>query len=188
MTDEIIIKAIRNGKAEGYEKLVKRYKNNLFFYINGMVWNLEDTEDLMMITFRKAFQHLNRWDGTCKFSTWITTIAKNTVLDHIRTRAKRIDASANIDDYRGLKDINFNPVEKLISDEQVFLINECIKELPGKMQMVVKYRVFGYSDVETAEMMGITHVSVRAHLTRARTKLKKLIYEKNNIAISHCVA
>lgn len=188
MTDEIIIKAIRNGETGGYEKLVRRHKNNLFYYINGMVWNIEDTEDLMMITFRKAFQHLNRWDGSCKFSTWLTTIAKNTVLDHIRTRAKRIDASANIDDYRGLKDINFNPVEKLISTEQVSLINECIEELPNKMRQIVKYRVYGYGDAEIAQIMGVAHISVRTQLTRARTKLKKLIYEKNDISFCHCVA
>lgn len=153
-----------------------------------MVFDKMDAEDLLMISFEKAFRKLNTWNGKCKFSTWIFTIAKNTVLDHIRTRAKRIDASANIDDYRGLKDINFNPVEKLISSEQISLINECIEELPKKMRQVVKYRVFGYSDVEIAEMMGVAHISVRTQLTRVRARLKKMIYEKNNIVLNSCVA
>lgn len=46
-------------------------------------------EDLAQETFVKIFQHLHRYDGRAPFEHWISRIALNTCLDHLRAQRRR---------------------------------------------------------------------------------------------------
>jgi len=188
MTDNVIIQAIIKGDAKGYSVLLKRYRSRLFFFINGMVFDKMEAEDLMMITFEKAFRKLDKYNGKCKFSTWLYTIAKNTVKDFIISRAKRINDFADVDNYKRIADKVYNPEERLLHIEIVTVINECIDRLPIKRRQIIYLHADGNKDEDIAGMLGITHLAVRTKLNRSRNQLKSLLYEENNPVINYCIA
>ncbi len=175
MTDEIIISSILNGDSRGYSVLLKRYRSRLFFFINGMVFDKMDAEDLLMITFEKAFRKLDKYNGKCKFSTWLFTIAKNTVRDFIREKSKMIFSSESIENFIRIEDKNYNPEEKLLHSETVEKIEECIEMLPERRRRVIELHIDGNKDEDIAEITGMNHVAVRTLLFRARQQLKAAI-------------
>ena len=188
MTDSTIISSILSGDSRGYSVLLKRYRSRLFFFINGMVFDRMDAEDLLMITFEKAFRKLNTWNGACKFSTWLYTIAKNTVKDFIISRAKRINEFADVDNYKWIADKVYNPEEKLLHSENVIMIEGCIDRLPRKRRQIIYLHADGNKDEDIARMLNMGHIAVRTSLHRTRNQLKSLLYEENNSFINCLIA
>jgi RNA polymerase sigma-70 factor, ECF subfamily len=65
--------------------LVNRYEKKLFSFIKRIsnVSN-EEAEDLLQEIFIKAYQNLNGFDTSLKFSSWIYRITRNHVISHYR--------------------------------------------------------------------------------------------------------
>lgn len=188
MTDTAIISAIKEGNNRGYSMLVKRHKSRLYYFINGMVWNTMDAEDLTMISFEKAFSRLHRWNGKCKFSTWLYSIARNTVIDFIRLNEKRSIGGEDVSKYIALHDEGYTPEERLMHAENVRIIEEYIERLPKEKKELIYLHIDGYKDEQIADMLHITHLAVRTKLNRTRNQLKNLLYEKDNPVINYCIA
>lgn len=189
MTDNAIISSILSGNKKGYSILMKRHRSRLYYFVYQMVHNTLDAEDLTMIAFQKAFSKLDTWrQGSCKFSTWLFTIAKNTVLDFFIARAKRINNFDELDKYRQVIDRGYTPEEMLLHLENVRIIESCIDRLPKKRKELIYLHIEGQKDEQIAEMLNITHLAVRTKLNRTRKQLKSLLYEKNNPVINYCIA
>jgi RNA polymerase sigma-70 factor (ECF subfamily) len=189
MTDTVIISAIKEGNSKGYTMLVKRHKSRLYYFINGMVWNTMDAEDLTMITFEKAFLKLDTWkEGSCKFSTWLFTIARNTVIDFIRSNEKRLLGGEDVSKYIALHDKSYTPEEKFIHTENVLIIEKCIEKLSRRRKEIIMLHVDGNKDEQIAEILNKRHQAVRSLLFNTRNQLKSLLYEENNSFINCLIA
>lgn len=189
MTDTAIISEIKGGNSKGYSMLVKRHKSRLYFFVYGMVRNSMDAEDLTMIAFQKAFSRLHTWkQDNCKFSTWLFSIARNTVIDFIRMKEKKLLGGEDVSRYIELHDEGYTPEERLFHGENAQLIVSCINRLPKKNRELIYLHIDGYKDEQIADIMNITHLAVRTKLCRTRNQLKSLLYEKNNPVINYCIA
>lgn len=190
MDDNKIIQAIMEGDKTGYNKLFKKHKSKVYNYIHKSIWNDLDSEDLMMVTFEKAFEKLNTWVPNYKFSTWLITIAKYTVIDFIKAQAIRVNGTDEIDKFLFIKDKSYTPYQILLQNELQALIEGRVERLPNKSKPVMKLHIQGYSDEEIVEKLNMMHGNVRCILSRAKKKLKEeftpLLYEEDNI-IRHSV-
>src|SRR5271167_1779572 len=74
--DDLVFEA-RSGNHLAFVELCRRYSKSLERTIFRILRNPQDTEDILQETFLSAYQHLNCFRGTCKFSTWITRIGIN---------------------------------------------------------------------------------------------------------------
>jgi RNA polymerase sigma-70 factor (ECF subfamily) len=67
----------------------EQYLPKVYRYISYRISDTPTAEDLTSIVFEKA---LTKFDSFCpekaQFSTWIFTIARNTLIDHFRTDVK----------------------------------------------------------------------------------------------------
>lgn len=189
MTDIAIIQAIKEGNSKGYSMLVKRHKSRLFYFVFGMVRNTMDAEDLTMIAFEKAFSRVHTWkQSTCKFSTWLFSIARNTVIDFIRANKKQLISCEDVSRYIALRDESWTPEEQLRHDENVKIIEGCIEKLSPKRRELINLHIDGNKDEQIADMLHITHLAVRTKLNRTRNQLKSLLYEENIPVINYCIA
>lgn len=69
------------------EQIYLEYRDKICSYIRGKVENYHDAEDLTAQVFEKVYSNLDSFDETkSSLSTWIYTIARNTVTDFYRTR------------------------------------------------------------------------------------------------------
>jgi len=75
-----------------FDRLYRHFKNPIRKYINRSVRNEDIAEELTQEIFFKAFRHHESYQPELKFSTWLWSIAKNTLIDWKR---KNHSASAN---------------------------------------------------------------------------------------------
>jgi len=73
--DEELVAATKSGDELAFETLVKRHQRRIFALAFRYTRVREDAEDIVQETFRKAFVHLQKFEGKSSFSTWLTRIA-----------------------------------------------------------------------------------------------------------------
>ena len=61
------IKRILEGETEHFSVFLDRYSRPLYALIVQIVGCHEDAEELLQDVFLKAFRHLNRYKGECRF-------------------------------------------------------------------------------------------------------------------------
>ncbi len=92
MTDSQLIREIKDGNVELYNELMRRYERKILAFIFHMLKSaqLESlAEDLCNETFYKAYRSLHSFrEVEATFSTWLYTIARNTVLSELRKHKK----------------------------------------------------------------------------------------------------
>ena len=73
-----------------FASLVVYYNRRLVNFLHRMVGDRERAEDLAQEAFFRAFRHLQRFDPSRKFSTWLYTIAANLARNEIRRRRRSL--------------------------------------------------------------------------------------------------
>src|SRR5258708_26087022 len=84
LTDgELIVGAV-NGRADGFEELVRRYQRPITSYVFRMLGDYESSLDVTQEVFIKVYNSLRKYSAEYKFSTWLYRIAHNAAIDHMR--------------------------------------------------------------------------------------------------------
>ena len=88
MTDSQLIREIKDGNVQLYSELMRRYQRKILAFIFHMLKGAQlelMAEDLCSESFYKAYRSLHSFrEGEASFSTWLYTIARNTVLSELR--------------------------------------------------------------------------------------------------------
>lgn len=84
LTDEEIISKIRAGESRLYEVLMRRYNAMLYRVGMSVVNNDTEVEDIMQVTYIKAYEGLSNFESRSSFSTWITRILINESLYQLK--------------------------------------------------------------------------------------------------------
>ena len=70
-----------------YEQVYQNYNRKVMNYIRPRINNPADAEDLHSAVFTKVYEKFSSFDQSkASVSTWIYTIARNTLIDFFRTR------------------------------------------------------------------------------------------------------
>jgi len=175
-----LVDATRNGDVSAFEELVKRYDRRLYRIAEGITHSDEDAEEVVQMAFLKAYQNLNRFQGSAKFSTWLIRIAINESFMKLRKRQaaeKFIDYAVEREGEAFLVDVaDWRPSPETLfsaSEFREILINSLQKLTPALRAVFVLRDMEEYSLSETAELLKITSTTVRTRLSRARLKLRE---------------
>ena len=88
MTDSQLIREIKDGNIQLYSELMRRYQRKILAFIYHMLKSAKLellAEDLCSETFYKAYRSLHSFrEVDASYSTWLYTIARNTVLSELR--------------------------------------------------------------------------------------------------------
>ena len=78
----------RKGDTSALHYLYVRYADDVYRYVNGMVGDPHDTEDITEAVFARLMTAIRRYDARhLSFTGWILRMARNTALDHMRSTA-----------------------------------------------------------------------------------------------------
>jgi RNA polymerase sigma-70 factor (ECF subfamily) len=86
--EELAVRA-REGSRGSFDELVVRYRPRLVAFLARRLADAADAEDVAQETFVRAFDHLDRYDATRSFSTWLFAIGKNVAANHAIARTRR---------------------------------------------------------------------------------------------------
>lgn len=183
LTDEQLVDQVLAGTISAYDWLVLRYKERLYGVLYNMTSNHEDTNDLLMETFDKAFRSLSTYQKNSSFYTWIYRIGVNRALNHLNKRKKTKNTFS-------LNDIEMNDqMEKQFADVKVMggdraaemselqkKLNESLQKLSDEHRVVVVlFDIDGLSHADIAKIVDCSEGTVRSRLHYAHQKLQKML-------------
>ena len=176
MNDSQLIREIKDGNVELYSELIHRYERKILVFIYHMLKNARlqmMSEDLCQETFYKAYRSLNTFrEVEASFSTWLYTIARNTVLSELR-KNKVGNLSLEESGYTPKTDFETLPEQTMLRNEKVSKVREAINNLPEKQRSALILREYDQLDYqEIANILGQTVSSVKSLLFRARASVK----------------
>jgi RNA polymerase sigma-70 factor (ECF subfamily) len=180
---ELATQAAR-GREPAFRELLARYERPVFSLIYRMVRDRTLAEDLAQEAFIRAFNAIDTYKTSYKFSNWILKIANNHTIDYLRKR--RLDTVSIHGSPHArtpeevsqtqvvLESRDENPHEYVEHKELGGQIEEAIGELRDEYRMVILLRhVEGYAYEEIADIMNLPLGTVKTYLHRARGELRK---------------
>jgi RNA polymerase sigma-70 factor (ECF subfamily) len=141
----------------------------------------EDAKDACQEAFVKAWEHLERFDTGRSFAAWLTTIVTRTCLDRLRRR-QRSPLS-----WLGLGPVEVvDPVDARPDPHQTVewgdlstIVLGLLNRLPPTQRLVFALRDLEDLDVQdVANAMGISSSSVKANLSYARGRIRRILAEE----------
>lgn len=130
----------------------------------------DGASDILSESFLKIFSHIDRYDASKPFKSWIGKIITNTAIDYYRTSLK-LTQQEDILEHEDLGD-EASVYGKLAYDELISLVRSLS---PAYQTVFNLYAIDGYSHHEIAEMLGITVNTSKSNLHKARKKLQELL-------------
>jgi RNA polymerase sigma-70 factor (ECF subfamily) len=88
-SDATTVAMARNGDIEAFRSLVERHSRYLYGVAYRLTRNAEDAQDVVQETWLKAHAQLSRFESRADVRTWLTRIAVNCAIDHLRTLKRR---------------------------------------------------------------------------------------------------
>lgn len=136
-------------------------------------------QDVLQETFVKAYKHMDRVKEGEKIGAWLTVIATNTAIDHMRKR--KVWNGMPTEDVILLQALEQDEVassveqevEREFEKEQLRRQMEYLKP-EYRQVLLLKYHQ-GLRDDESAELLGVTVGTVKSRVHRAKHQLKKLL-------------
>jgi RNA polymerase sigma-70 factor (ECF subfamily) len=180
LEDGEIVELVRSGRTEGYGELVSRYQKRLVLYVHHLIGMTEEAEDIVQNVFVKAYQNLDSFDTSRKFSSWIYRIAHNEAVNYLKKRSRRRLVSwediTTSKDKLETADTEKSPEELWISQELEVEMKQAIEKLPLKYQKVLTLRYYmDKSYKEISVIIDKPQNTVGTLLNRAKKKLLRII-------------
>ena len=180
----LVQKAI-HGDQKAYSELMTLYWASVEKTFSLKLQSKEDVEDLSIATFSKAFDKLKSYNNSFAFSTWINTIATNTLIDFFR---KNDQKTISIDDEKDVEsstmdiiDNGLDPERNLIQKQKNKHIASLVHQLkPHYRELIILRYLDELSYAEIAEKLNMPLGSVKAKLFRARDLLVQILKPQEN--------
>jgi RNA polymerase sigma-70 factor, ECF subfamily len=149
-----------------------------------LLGNTADAEDAVQDALLAAYKHLHQFRGQSQMSTWLHTIVTNCARMQLRRRPRyghvsfdsRIGEKQEYSLSETIPDDRPNPEEECHNSEVNARLRRLAAHLSPTLQRTFQLRLIdNVSICETARTLGVPIGTVKAQLSRARTKLKKSI-------------
>lgn len=175
-----VVKQVQAGDVAAFDQLIIKYRERVFGVVYNLTANREDASDLTQDAFIKAFQSINRFQGTCSFFTWLYRIAVNTTLSHLRkNRLRSFFSLESLQEEKVNTQILEQLTDKKGADRDTYLqelkekLNEALQKLSIPHRTVITlFEIDGLSHAEIAEVMGCSEGTVRSRLHYAKQFLQ----------------
>lgn len=174
-TDEELALLVQQGKTERFGDLVERYEAKLLRYARKFLLDPDDAQDIVQDIFIKAYENLQSFDASRRFSPWIYRIAHNEFVNALKKRESRRTTFA-ID-----FDTLFPHLQAPDTSDSVALerdsretIEKYLDKLDAKYrEPLILYYLESMDYREIADILRIPVSTVGVRLARARAMLQK---------------
>lgn len=159
---------------EAFERIVRTYREQLYWQIRRLVLSHDDANDILQNTFIKAWTNIDYFRGDAKMSTWLYRIALNESLTFLNKQRANSQLSIDDTDTEILNKLESDPYFDGDETQKIFI--EAIKRLPEKQQMVFNLKYFKEMKYEEiAEILGTSIGGLKASYHHAVKKIETFL-------------
>lgn len=173
------------GDNKALEELMKKYQNNLIFFITRYVKSRETAQDIFQEVVIYLLEHKETYNPQYSFKTYLYTIAKHRTLNYLK-KQKQENQMQNYEEYE--ENI---PEEEWLEDviltkERQAKIRKVIQKMKTEYQLVIYFtQIEGLSYKETAHIMEKTEKQIKNLAFNAKKKLRNLLIHEKVVEIKN---
>jgi len=176
-TDEVLATHTQQGNADAFGVLVHRYEKKILRYANKFLYNYQDREDAVQDVFIKAYQNIQSFRPTERFSPWLYRIAHNTFINVIRKQSREKVSFFDTDSLFALSLADTNEASLREQKHDREILDQCLEKLSVKYREVLVLFYFEEKSYgEIADILQIPKATVGVRLARARAHMK-IVYQ-----------
>jgi len=179
LSDNEIVERVLGGDTGLYEVIMRRYNRCLYRVAWAIVKDEQEAQDVIQETYVRGYEHLIQFAGRSRLSTWLTKIAIHEAWSRVKRRIKECNIDAATASLRKATDVIHTPEDDLLTVEAQRFLEQAISALPEAERVVFVMRsIEEISTAETAKCLGITPEAVKMRSLRARSMLRRILYER----------
>jgi RNA polymerase sigma-70 factor, ECF subfamily len=162
-----LVRHAAKGDQRAYSQLVERYKDSLYRLALRILRRPADAEDAVQEAFIKAYVHLDSYQDTYSFYTWIAAILTNVCYSALRARDWHVGSMPDqlLLGLRSVDSLEAPEMAALVRSRDE-LLSRAIRALPEKYARILVLRY--WSDLSYQEVADATSQSLGAVKTQLR--------------------
>lgn len=144
-------------------------------FAHALARNAADADDLTQATVERALRSRAQWSPGTRLDSWLYRIMRNLWIDAVRSRARKEDLHAPVDEAERMGEDPRASIEATI-DLQIAM--NAMRQLPDEQREVVALILIeGLGYRECSEILGLPIGTVSSRLVRGRNALLKMMGE-----------
>jgi RNA polymerase sigma-70 factor (ECF subfamily) len=188
MTDDLedrrLVKRLLAHDREAFNVFFDGYFPRLYRFARTRLGDDPDTtKEIVHVTLSKAIRKLGSYRGEAAFFTWLCTICRNEINDHVERvvrERKHVVLTEDLPDVRAAVDAlaapeSDEPESNFRRLETTRLIQVALDQLPAHYADALEWKyIYGFSVEEVAEKLGVGLEAAQSLLARAKRAFQEV--------------
>lgn len=178
-SDTELIRQFKNGEINGYNEIVRKYQQQVYWIIRRIVQDHDETDDITQEVFIKVYSALRNFREESNLFTWLYRIATNFALNHVKkVKAKGTVSLELVTGQIESKDKQTDEI--LDEDRKRKILEAAIETLPPQQRAVFNMRYYDELPYdEISSILGKSVGGIKANYFHAVKKIGE--YVKSNL-------
>ena len=182
-SDEALMARYTDGDAQAFGILFRRHELRLWRYLERNVGDRASAEELMQEVWFAVARDAVRFRAGSSFGAWLFTIARNRVVDLVRSRRGQVSLDSvgyESDALAGqlTTEPAAGPLAAVVLQDQAQALRQALAQLPYEQRDAFLLHIEGELSVEqVASITRSSFETTKSRLRYARLKLRQLLRE-----------
>lgn len=182
-----LIRRVQAGEQQAFQQIAGQHSEQLFRCALMLCRDRQLAEDISQESLLEAWKSIGRFDGRCRFSTWLYGILRHRFLKARERTARRIEAESSSAESQSHSQTNSQSTSQVISQsladptqvleraEDADRVRNAVATLPDEHRQVIELRFFADAKLEDiAAALDIPLGTVKSRLHNGLEKLRQL--------------
>jgi RNA polymerase sigma-70 factor (family 1) len=167
---KVLLENLKVGDRHAFEELYNSYKEPALRFCNSILKDIEESENIIQEVFIKIWNRRNTINPELNFTSYLFTIIKNRVFDHL----KEVKKNEFLKEKFWEKALEYKAIDNEIKEERFAMVNEAVEGLSEKRKEIIKLNYEeGRSYEEIATQLKISKNTVKNQLVKAKQVIRK---------------
>jgi RNA polymerase sigma-70 factor (ECF subfamily) len=181
-TERQTIQRARRGDREAITLLIQSYQRPLEAFLFRLCGKSDLAEDLAQEAFVRVIKSLDRFDERFRFSTWLFTIGKRLLVNHLQKMRPMTDST--VVEFRA--DEHRTPFVETVEAERGQRVTQLISIaldalVSPQREIVLMFHQQGWPVERISKELSMPEGTVKSHLFRARRRMLEAIEHSGSV-------
>jgi len=182
-SDESLMQRFAGGEVAAFDALYRRHEQRTWRYLLRNLGDRAQADELMQEVWFAVAREAARYRPTARFTTWLFTLARNRLVDALRSRRRQV--SLEVLEAGGaplpeplVTEPSVGPLAATVARDQAGALARALVQLPAEQRDAFLLHAEGELTVEeVAAVTGSSFETTKSRLRYARGKLRELLSE-----------